>query len=75
MSGGEPKPVPEWTPPFSSDDSDLICPKCGEEDVQIRAKDWYGEGDTEAYCGACHADLIVQARVEITFSDPEVADG
>lgn len=69
----EKKTSNEWSPPFCANDTDLKCPACGAENVCVREKDIYYEGEVEAYCGDCHAMLEVQANVEITFSDPDVA--
>jgi hypothetical protein len=53
----------------------LKCPKCGEEDVYVRAKETYWEGDdVEAYCDSCNAALCVYASVEIVFTQPEAVD-
>jgi hypothetical protein len=71
-------PEKPWSPPFASDDTDLVCPTCGAGDgaVQVRAQDWYRDGDqTEAYCIECHAMLELVTAVEVEFSDPEVVDG
>lgn len=66
----------EWVPPFAANEiEDVACPKCGEECVRVREQEKYFEGDVEAYCGACHALLQVQAVVEVTFADPEYLDG
>lgn len=67
-----------WTPPFCANEApELTCPVCGENEVRVREKEIYFEGDVEAYCGGCRADLTVQANVDITFSDVqrEVGNG
>jgi hypothetical protein len=66
----------KWEPPFCSNDAPgLKCPKCGEQCVEVREHDTYMDAnEVEAYCSECHADLYVTSHVEITFSDPEIAD-
>ena len=67
----------DWTPPFCAQETELMCPKCGEENaVRVREHEVYidGGGPYEAYCCDCHVALVVQASVTIEFSDPEVEE-
>lgn len=53
----------------------LKCPHCGEEDIYVREKETYFDGDDcEAYCDSCDAALTVYSTVEIAFTQPEVVD-
>ncbi len=65
----------KWTPPFCANEVvELDCPKCGEGSVMVREGPTYYDGaEVEAYCSDCHAELVVYANVDISFSDPEVA--
>ena len=64
----------KWEPPWPSIDAptERACPSCKVTNcIQVRDKVIYYEGEVEAYCTECHAALIVQAHVEVIFSDPE----
>jgi hypothetical protein len=68
-----PKPT-KWHPPFASNTEPMTCPRCEHESIEVRAQDYYTEGEVEAYCLYCHALLEVCCEVEIAFSSPEVVD-
>lgn len=63
-----------WAPPFCAHDTDLICPKCGENGVRVREHSSYWDTqDVEAYCCDCHVRLTVQAAVQdVVFHTPEL---
>jgi hypothetical protein len=66
-----------WRAPFCATPADgLKCPKCGaDESVRVRDLARYvNEDQCEAYCAECHSLLWVWVEVEVSFSDPEVAD-
>jgi len=62
--------TPEWEPPFRSISTGRRCPVCRECDV-VMAKECKEfadyDGEVEAYCSECHARLLVECEVEITF--------
>ena len=64
----------EWSPPFCAKlVEDEKCPVCGVCDVYVHEKEtYYDANDYPAYCGECHAELVVYACVEVTFGDAEV---
>lgn len=66
----------DWTPPYCAALlEDVACPKCEEESVHVRELSNYTDGEeVEAFCGECHALLVVYASVHIDFSDVSVSD-
>lgn len=66
-----------WHAPFcANEDVTLTCPNCKEKGtVCVREKDSYWDGsEVEAFCGECHANLIVWACVDVSFTEPEVVE-
>ena len=72
MSDEAPK---SWRPPFCiRDDDGGTCPVCKEpESVRIRDEETYMDGsEYEAYCAECHAELVVWASIDISFTEAEI---